>query len=80
MDMEERLSPGVSKPGFDKKGGVIWPDPVLRLTMFVCATPLRIAVISDTYFVHLNHEYQPPLGLAVALNVALGRREMGVSY
>ena len=46
--------------------------------MRACATPLRIVVVSGTSYLHLNHENQPPLGFAVALDVALCRRKMGV--
>ena len=73
--MEERLPPGDSKPGFDE-GGVVSPDPGLRLTMLAGATPLRIAATLDTSSLRLDHRNQPSLGLAVALDVALGRGEM----
>ena len=79
-DLEEMIPPGVSKPGFDQKGGerIVLPGPDLRLTMFAYATPHRIAARPATSSLRLDHRNQPPLGLAVALNVALGRGEMGV--
>ena len=46
--------------------------------MLACATPLPIDATSDACSHRLDHEDQPSLGLAVALDVALGHSEMGV--
>ena len=77
-DLEEMIPPGVSKPGFDQKGGerIVLPDPGLRLTMFAYTTPHRIAARLATSSLRLDHCNQPSLGLAVAFDICLGRSQM----